>query len=84
MVEGVSEQRVCHGCGRTDGLHASASWRGETRYFCHDDERSCYNEWRGRYFAEEQPVGSPSLLSRAHGVVCRILGHNSSCEWWQK
>ena len=75
-------ERQCHGCGRTDGLYASASHRGEERFFCHDDIRSCYNEWRGRYFAEPEP--ERGWVSVAHGVVCRLFGHNSSCAWWRK
>lgn len=68
--------RQCHGCGRTDGLHASASYRGEERFFCHDDIRSCYNEWRGRYFEEPKPEGGPRWI---HGVVCLLFGCNQRC-----
>lgn len=44
--------KPCHNCGDTERIKASA-WNGsEHRYFCHDDDRSCYNERRGNYFDE--------------------------------
>lgn len=42
----------CNECGRSGDMMASASRGNLTRHFCHNDERSCYNKRRGRYFEE--------------------------------
>ena len=50
-----TEPRVtppCHNCGDTTRHKARASRGGETRYFCHDSDKSCYNAYRGNYFAD--------------------------------
>lgn len=54
------ERKVCDECGYVAFPHepmASASRSGETRYFCHNEVRSCYNFRRGRYFPD--PVEEP-------------------------
>jgi predicted RNA-binding Zn-ribbon protein involved in translation (DUF1610 family) len=43
----------CWACGEAGGFKAQASRNGETRYFCHNERKSCYNEYRGRYFDVE-------------------------------
>lgn len=43
---------ACHNCGDTTRIKAKASRGDETRYFCHDSEKSCYNAYRGNYFAD--------------------------------
>jgi hypothetical protein len=40
----------CHCCGETGRIKAVATKGGERRLFCHDEEKSCYNYMRGRYF----------------------------------
>lgn len=42
----------CYHCGQSHYFMAKVTRGDETRYFCHINERSCYNELRGRYFDE--------------------------------
>ena len=42
----------CHACGDTGRMKGTASQAGETRYFCHSNDKSCYNDFRGRYFED--------------------------------
>lgn len=48
-ADGV-KARPCDECGET-GRTKGIAWRGHsTRYFCHDEEKSCYNYRKDRYF----------------------------------
>lgn len=49
--------KVCHACGHSHQFMASASNAAETRYFCHEDGHSCYNDNRGNYFGELDALG---------------------------
>ena len=40
----------CDHCGQYGRNKGAASKNHITRYFCHDNERSCYKERAGRYF----------------------------------
>lgn len=46
---------ACHACGGGVGLVKATAWKPghDTRYFCHNSARSCYNDNRGQYFADE-------------------------------
>jgi hypothetical protein len=63
--------KACHNCGDTSRIKASASRAGVTRYFCHDNDRSCYNERRGAYFTDETPCNGNCL--GGHSVVIADL-----------
>lgn len=57
MLERILDEEAgstppCHNCGDTTRIKAKASRGDETRYFCHDSEKSCYNAYRGNYFAD--------------------------------
>lgn len=65
--------KTCHACGHEHAIMASASQRfgsgpWENRYFCHEDDHSCYNDNRGNYFGELDAVGidpkTPKGLSK--------------------
>lgn len=63
--------KVCHECGATEGTMARATMSGrETRYFCHNAGRSCYNVRRGRYFDDEGTILtlSPEQTEVRYGV----------------
>lgn len=40
----------CHDCKETGRIKATAMRGHLVRYFCHDEEKSCYNYRRGTYF----------------------------------
>jgi hypothetical protein len=47
----ANKAAACHHCGGGIGEFKASATRGnEERFFCHNDERSCYNERRGNYF----------------------------------
>lgn len=54
MIE-ENKAAACHACGGGVGEVKATAWKHgyDTRYFCHNGERSCYNDNRGAYFAEE-------------------------------
>lgn len=70
----------CDECGATGEYKASASRGGETRYFCHNDERSCYNKRRGRYFAPPaNPYKGIRKVRKAQWVYdCPLCGTSTA------
>lgn len=47
--------RPCSDCGETGRVKAHVNRGPEHRWFCHDEEKSCYNHRRGNYFEEKEP-----------------------------
>jgi len=47
-----NKSKPCDYCGDGIGEFKASAWRKDKgeRFFCHNDERSCYNDARGRYF----------------------------------
>jgi hypothetical protein len=43
---------ACSCCGESGRIKAVATWGRHRRIFCHDEEKSCYNYMRGRYFED--------------------------------
>lgn len=43
---------ACDHCGETGRIKGIALKNHLARYFCHDNEKSCYKERRGNYFDE--------------------------------
>jgi hypothetical protein len=52
LVTEVEKLAACSCCGETGRIKARASRGEELRLFCHDEEKSCYNHMRGRYFED--------------------------------
>lgn len=55
-----TESKACYDCGHEHRTMASASRKDRTRYFCHENDHSCYNDRLGKFFAPrkgEDPYG---------------------------
>lgn len=52
-------------------MKGTASQGGETRYFCHTNEQSCYNKFRGRYFEDPELVEIPVRNPPPTGCTCQ-------------
>jgi hypothetical protein len=50
----ANKSAACSLCGQGVGEYKASAWRRDKgeRFFCHNDERSCYNDARGNYFPE--------------------------------
>lgn len=46
------KERPCDDCGEVGRFKAHVSKGIKHRYFCHDEEKSCYNYRRGNYFED--------------------------------
>ena len=61
--------RECHDCGHEHATMASASrplpgftdW--EFRFFCHENDHSCYQARYGNYWTEDQPTAGEIISS---------------------
>lgn len=49
---------ICFACGHSH-RHLASAWNSKQgqRFFCHENDHSCYNDQRGRYFEDTTQGG---------------------------